>query len=369
MSQVALYGLDIIPGTNSGYGVTVAQIVETGIWAANGSGGPFKCPVYGWFRQVVAKRIRKNKVALLPQRSSKKPLLCLLHLPPPQMLHNKGRRSDGSGLAVLCRDKLICFHSLFLVKLHLLVDGEGIIIKIHTAPGEAQDFPLSQTREQGDYKQIFERIALYGVEKGGYLRIVQGIDFLPLCLWQLAEVTVSWIEGDIAVDDRLPESAMQDAMDVLYSFRGEGGCLVDDFSGFILLADLLSTCQQSVEISLDCVRVQLVQLDSCQIWFDVKSDIVFVDLDRPGFYARQVGICPNVQPFPQRHLARLPVGIVVHRGNSLGQLLADFFLRLSVNRLSDRLPGSWIVPDGEAGLPGAVRPLPDASGAGGGSGV
>ena len=37
MAQIALYGFDIITGTNGGNGVRMSQIMEPGIGAANGS--------------------------------------------------------------------------------------------------------------------------------------------------------------------------------------------------------------------------------------------------------------------------------------------------------------------------------------------
>lgn len=39
VAQVPLHGLDVIPGTDCGHGITVSQIMKTGVWAANGSGG------------------------------------------------------------------------------------------------------------------------------------------------------------------------------------------------------------------------------------------------------------------------------------------------------------------------------------------
>ena len=38
MAQIALYGFDIITGTNGGNGVRMSQIMEPGIGAANGGG-------------------------------------------------------------------------------------------------------------------------------------------------------------------------------------------------------------------------------------------------------------------------------------------------------------------------------------------
>ena len=35
MAQVPLYGLDVVPGADRGYGVGMSQIMEPGIWTAN----------------------------------------------------------------------------------------------------------------------------------------------------------------------------------------------------------------------------------------------------------------------------------------------------------------------------------------------
>lgn len=123
MAQIALYRLNIIPGPNRGHSVAVPEIVEAGIRAANGRGGLFECPVDGWLCQMVPQLIREHKLVLLPQYPGNEPLLSLFHFPPLQMFHHEGGNGDGAGLTVFRSDKLIGFHTLFLVKLHLLVDG------------------------------------------------------------------------------------------------------------------------------------------------------------------------------------------------------------------------------------------------------
>ena len=72
---------------------------------------------------------------------------------------------------------------------------------------------------------------------------------------------------------------------------------------------------------------------------------------------------PDIQPLGEGHFGWLKVVAVIHGGYGLGQLLPDFLLGLSVDAFADRLAGARIVPGYEAGLPGAVRALPDASGA------
>lgn len=81
-----------------------------------------------------------------------------------------------------------------------------------------------------------------GIKEGRDLRFIQGLDLLPLDLWQFAEIAVRRIEWDIAVNNCLPESAMQDALDVLHGFCGEGGGFIDDFPVIALFADFLSGC-------------------------------------------------------------------------------------------------------------------------------
>ena len=45
MAQIALYGFDIITGTNGGNGVRMPQIMEPGIGAANGGGKLLAFPI------------------------------------------------------------------------------------------------------------------------------------------------------------------------------------------------------------------------------------------------------------------------------------------------------------------------------------
>ncbi len=35
MARVPLYGLDVVPGADRGYGAGMSQIMEPGIWTAN----------------------------------------------------------------------------------------------------------------------------------------------------------------------------------------------------------------------------------------------------------------------------------------------------------------------------------------------
>ena len=45
MAQIALYGFDIITGTNGGNGVRMPQIMEPGIEAANGGSKLLEFPI------------------------------------------------------------------------------------------------------------------------------------------------------------------------------------------------------------------------------------------------------------------------------------------------------------------------------------
>ena len=74
---------------------------------------------------------------------------------------------------------------------------------------------------------------------------------------------------------------------------------------------------------------------------------------------------PGVQPFGDRGLVRRLIGAVVNGPLCGGHLLADLRLRLAIDGFPHGPARSRIAADGEAALPGAVRPLPDGAGAGG----
>ena len=136
---------------------------------------------------------------------------------------------------------------------------------------------------------------------------------------------------------------------------------LDDLPLLVALGYLLAAGQQLVKVFLHDVRIKLLQLHSGQIRLDMQAYIVLVDFDCAGLDALQIGICPDVQPFPQRHFAGLTICLVVHGGDRLRQLLANFLLRLCVDGFADRLSGAGIMTSDKAGLPLSIWPLADGS--------
>ena len=61
MTEIALYGLDIVTGANRGYGIAVAKIVESCVRPADAFRNPLKMMIYGMGHQMVSQRIRENK--------------------------------------------------------------------------------------------------------------------------------------------------------------------------------------------------------------------------------------------------------------------------------------------------------------------
>lgn len=108
----------------------------------------------------------------------------------PQTLHDKGGRRDCPCLAVLCGHKLVCFHVLVLMKLHLLVDRQNTVIKVHTIPCQPQQLPLPQAGEQGHKKSILKAVSLNGFHEVCDLFFIKRFYFLFLDFWQLAEISI-----------------------------------------------------------------------------------------------------------------------------------------------------------------------------------
>ena len=325
---------------------------------------------------MIADLIRENEIAWLPHCARSKTLFRLIYLVPLQLLHNKGSNGDDTAPAVFNADQLIWDHIFFLVELHLLIDGDGVALKVYTTPSQAQHFALPQPGEQGHNKDDLEFIAFNGFQKCGNLHLVKGMDFLFYDFRQLAEIPVCRIQGDVTIDDCLPERTVQDAVDILDGFGGERrkviygfAILLDSHSMLVPLRDLLPPRRQSVQKFLNSVSVQLIQADCGEIGLDMQSDIVLVNFDGTGLDAAQIGVSPDVQPLAQGHFAWLSICLIVHRRHGLSQLLPDFLLRFGVDGLADRLSRPRIVAHNEACLPCPVRPLPDGPRAGGGTRV
>ena len=124
MAQVALHGLDVIPGADGGYGIAVSEIVKTGIRAANGGPSFLEVFVYWVDSQMSAQLISENKAGIFPKRASPETLLCLFCPVGAQDLPDPGCRSYGAGVIVFPRGKDIC--PVFIcLPLELLTDKDS----------------------------------------------------------------------------------------------------------------------------------------------------------------------------------------------------------------------------------------------------
>ena len=79
MSQVALNGFDIISGSNSGNGIAMSQVMKASVRPADTSGGLLKGSVNGGLCDRGSGCACKYQVALLPQGTGEKALLCLFN--------------------------------------------------------------------------------------------------------------------------------------------------------------------------------------------------------------------------------------------------------------------------------------------------
>ena len=137
MAQVALHGLDVIPGADGGYGIAVSEIVKTGIRAANGGHSFLEVFVYCVDSQMSAQLIGENKAGIFPKRASPETLLCLFCPVGAQDLQDPGSRGYGAGFIVFQRGKDICPVFLFL-PLELLTDKDSPPLKSPRNPRSSQ---------------------------------------------------------------------------------------------------------------------------------------------------------------------------------------------------------------------------------------
>ena len=107
MAKIALYGLDIIPTLDGGYGVAVSQIVDSGVRTTNGGSHPLEIVIDGVGGERAPKLIGEHKTAVFPSRSGPQLPLCLAAFLPVQDLHYENCRRDLPPLAVFGGGQLV----------------------------------------------------------------------------------------------------------------------------------------------------------------------------------------------------------------------------------------------------------------------
>ena len=69
MTQIFLYGFDVVTGSDRGYCKGVAQIVKAGIGSTNFCDDLFEFQIDGLMFQVMTQLISKHKTGILPGRT------------------------------------------------------------------------------------------------------------------------------------------------------------------------------------------------------------------------------------------------------------------------------------------------------------
>lgn len=151
---------------------------------------------------------------------SKKPFLCLLHFSMLQPFHNKGgRRNNCPGLAVFRRNKLVCFHVLILMKLHLLIDRQNTVIKIHTIPCQPENLTLTNSCKQSDNKEGFKAVPASFFYKRRNLCIITRCNLCLFNMWKNAGIRR--IKPDISNQNSLLQYFTKNSMDIFDCLGGK----------------------------------------------------------------------------------------------------------------------------------------------------
>ena len=353
VAQICLYGLDVVACVEGSDGEAVAQIVEPGIVGEVGPlGDLLEMLDHRTADEIFSGGIGEHQVELVfPDTTGEGlfPLLPLLLIT--EGIHNDGSREDGAVFAALG-----CFQEVVAVRtLELLLDCHAPGLEIHAVPAQAQQLPLSHSREHGHDEEVAVIVFLGLLQELRDLVRLQGLDLRLDHLRQLAGI--GRIGSDVIVCDGLLEGAVEDAVDVFDGLGGQPG------SG------------QGIVKLLDGVGVQSFQLGGTQGRLQMLLRLLGVILLGQGLQVVQILGNPDIQPLRHGHLAGGLVGACVNGSGGGFQLLGDFLLGLAGDAALDLLAGSGVKALRVSGLVVGIllaldgfRDLPDGAHSGGGFG-
>ena len=213
MSQILLKRLDVHPALDARHSVGVPKIMHPGIWRTDLLCQPFKAVVNGSAGEIAAGGVCKHHSAVLPGQAL---LLSKTFLPLPlegKQLGNAGSHGDVPLLSVFRRNNQI-LSAGFVLPLELLLYQNGLMRKVHTAPGKSKKLALPHPGEQCDLIQVLMGMPRKQLQKRFHLIGTEGVDFLLHHTRQHA--TVGWIGLQQAILNCLLERLVKDSVDILY---------------------------------------------------------------------------------------------------------------------------------------------------------
>ena len=328
--QVVLHGLDVVADLQGRHRIGMPHIVEA---------KPRLADLFHDLLEVVVDRIRVQVAAQLMGKDQVHGILetfpvlelpgHLLLLDPVQDVHDLLGRLQLSGLPVFRGHQLTGTVS-DSGPLELLVDQNGSPGKIDHVPGQTHDLALPHAGEQSHEEQILVFVALDSLQEVGDHVLIHGVHLLLLDSGP--DRGVRGVVGDVAVQDCLPQGCVEDPVDVLDCLRGE-------------LLEL------AVVKALHRVGVQRVEADPANLGLDMIPDDGPIGIGGALLDAEEILFGPDIQPFPDRHLARRAVDAPVDLRGHLAEPLGDLLFGFAGDGALDLLPGFGIRPGGIPSFP------------------
>lgn len=350
VAKVGLHGLDVVADLQGGHRVGVPHVVEADLRRADLFHDLLEVVVDSVGIQISAQLVGEDQVHGILEAL---PVLelpgHLLLLDPVEDVHNLLGGLQLPGLPVFRGDELTG-PVPDPGPLELLVDQNGAPGKIHRVPGQTHDLALPHAGEQGHEEQILVLVALDGLQEVRDHVLIHGVHLLLLDPG--TDRGVRGVVGDVAVQDRLPQGRVEDPVDVLDRLCGE-------------LFELL------VVEALHGVGVQRVEADQADLGLDMVPDDGPIGIGGALLDTEEILLGPDIQPFPDGHLAGRAVDAPIDLGGHLAEPLRDLLFGFACDGALDLLPGLGIRPGGIPGLPIDVGPsfsiddlLPDRARAG-----
>lgn len=264
---------------------TVTEIMKTGGIHADLRHQLLEMLIYRGVAQMTAHFVGKNEVMfIVPRFTGGKLPFKLFDSLSLENIHHRRSHRNGAIFAVFGLFKEDIATALPLL-LKLTTDLDFTPLEVDVLPLQAEDFRLSETREQVNDVHILVRIVLDDFQKVGDAVVHQRLQFGLLLLGQLG--IIRGVLMNHTGQHSLLEGTVEDAMNVLDALGGE--CL-------LLFVPLTKT----VDEPLNLHGIEGGKLRFAEIQDDITLRLAPVIINRPRFEVLAIG----VQPFLAKALIK-----------------------------------------------------------------
>ena len=133
--QSLLQGLVAFVVFQGGSSIKMPQIMKTSVVKSDTANNLFEMLIDGYMGEMPSRFVRKDKIVrIFPVRSNQQLHLNLQTFLLLKDCHNRGSDCDCTGLRGFRRNKLVKCTRILIALLELLVDIDGILLKVYAAP-------------------------------------------------------------------------------------------------------------------------------------------------------------------------------------------------------------------------------------------